>query len=286
MEGIFNVVKLALNEDIGPGDITTELLVQKGLKGTARIIAKEGLVLAGLDVAREAFRQVDPGLLFSSSHADGEELPAEAVIATISGELSSILTAERVALNLLQRLSGVATLTREFVRKIKGTRASIIDTRKTTPGLRVLEKYAVRVGGGKNHRFGLYDGILIKDNHIAAVGGITEAVKRARGKALHISRIEVETETLEQVREALPAGADIIMLDNMDIDTMGKAVKLINGKALIEASGGINLENVRQVAETGVDLISVGAITHSARATDISMEVSGQGTKKKALVYD
>ncbi|MBM2838522.1 MAG: nicotinate-nucleotide pyrophosphorylase, partial [Deltaproteobacteria bacterium] len=186
----------------------------------------------------------------------------------------SLLTAERVALNLLQRLSGIATLTRQYVKKTEGTTARIVDTRKTTPGLRALEKYAVRIGGGKNHRFGLFDGILIKDNHIAAVGSLTEAVKRAREKAPHTMKIELETENLDQVREAISAGAEIIMLDNMGIETMKKAVRLINGKALIEASGGINLNNVRQVAETGVDLISVGAITHSARSMDISMEIT------------
>lgn len=274
MDDIKDLIVNALREDIGPGDITTESLIAADVSGKAEIIAKESFILAGSDVARVVFKLVDPATSVTANQDDGQELPSGTVIATISGSLASLLTAERVALNLLQRLSGIATLTREYVKKIEGTKARILDTRKTTPGLRALEKYAVRVGGGKNHRFGLFDGILIKDNHIAAVGSINEAVKRARAKAPHTLRIEVETENIEQVREAISAGADIIMLDNMDIKTMREAVKLINGKALIEASGGINHNNVRQAAETGVDFISVGAITHSARAMDISMEIT------------
>ncbi len=273
MRDISSFIAEALREDIGPGDITTEALIPSGLKGRAEIIAKERLILAGIDVAREVFKQVDPAISFTAGHADGSELLPGALIATVSGELASLLTAERLALNLMQRLSGIATLTREYVKRTEETVAKIMDTRKTIPGLRALEKYAVKVGGGKNHRFGLFDGILIKDNHIAAVGNIKDAVRRAREKAPHTLKIEVETESIEQVKEALAAGADIIMLDNMDINTMKDAIKLIDGKALIEASGGINLDNVRQVAETGVDFISVGAITHSARAVDISMEV-------------
>lgn len=273
MDDIKTFIANALSEDIGPGDITTEALVSPGIKGKAEIIAKERLVLAGTDLAGEVFRQINPDVSFSAKHADGDELSKGTVIATIEGLLAPLLTAERVALNLLQRLSGIATLTREYVREIEGTKARIVDTRKTTPGLRALEKYAVRVGGGKNHRFGLFDGILIKDNHIAVVGNIRKAVKMAKGKASHTIKIEVETENLKQVKEALAAGADIIMLDNMDIKTMKEAVKHIKGRALIEASGGINLSNVREVAETGIDFISVGAITHSARAMDISMEI-------------
>lgn len=274
MDNIKTFISNALREDIGPGDLTTEALIQPDIEGKAELIAKEPLILAGIEVAREVFHQVNQDINFLGRHPDGEDLSSSTVIATISGPLRSLLTAERVALNLLQRLSGIATLTRQYVNGIEGTKARIVDTRKTTPGLRALEKYAVRIGGGKNHRFGLFDGILIKDNHIAAVGSLTEAVKRAREKAPHTLKIEVETENLDQVREAISAGAEIIMLDNMDIETMKEAVKLINGKALIEASGGINLNNVRQVAETGVDLISVGAITHSARSMDISMEIA------------
>ena len=274
MDNIKTFISNALREDIGPGDLTTEALIQPDIEGKAELIAKELLILAGIEVAREVFHQVNQDINFLGRHPDGEDLSSSTVIATISGPLRSLLTAERVALNLLQRLSGIATLTRQYVNGIEGTKARIVDTRKTTPGLRALEKYAVRIGGGKNHRFGLFDGILIKDNHIAAVGSLTEAVKRAREKAPHTLKIEVETENLDQVREAISAGAEIIMLDNMDIETMKEAVKLINGKALIEASGGINLNNVRQVAETGVDLISVGAITHSARSMDISMEIA------------
>ena len=274
MDNIKTFISNALREDIGPGDLTTEALIQPDIEGKAELIAKEPLILAGIEVAREVFHQVNQDINFLGRHPDGEDLSSSTVIATISGPLRSLLTAERVALNLLQRLSGIATLTRQYVNGIEGTKAKIVDTRKTTPGLRALEKYAVRIGGGKNHRFGLFDGILIKDNHIAAVGSLTEAVKKAREKAPHTLKIEVETENLDQVREAISAGAEIIMLDNMDIETMKEAVKLINGKALIEASGGINLNNVRQVAETGVDLISVGAITHSARSMDISMEIA------------
>lgn len=274
MDNIKTFISNALREDIGPGDLTTEALIQPDIEGKAELIAKEPLILAGIEMAREVFHQVNQDINFLGRHTDGEDLSSSTVIATISGPLRSLLTAERVALNLLQRLSGIATLTRQYVNGIEGTKARIVDTRKTTPGLRALEKYAVRIGGGKNHRFGLFDGILIKDNHIAAVGSLTEAVKRAREKVPHTLKIEVETENLDQVREAISAGAEIIMLDNMDIETMKEAVKLINGKALIEASGGINLNNVRQVAETGVDLISVGAITHSARSMDISMEIA------------
>lgn len=274
MDNIKNLIANALREDIGPGDLTTEALIPPNLEGKAELIAKEPLVLAGIEAAREVFHQVNQDINFLGRQIDGERLSPSTVIATVSGPLRSLLTAERVALNLMQRLSGIATLTREYVDRIEGTKARIVDTRKTTPGLRALEKYAVTIGGGKNHRFGLFDGILIKDNHIAAVGTLTETVKRARGMAPHMLKIEVETETLEQVREAISAGADIIMLDNMDIETMKEAVKLINGKAIVEASGGINLNNVRQVAETGVDLISVGAITHSARSMDISMEIA------------
>jgi nicotinate-nucleotide pyrophosphorylase (carboxylating) len=274
MDNIKTFILNALKEDIGPGDLTTEALVPPDIEGKAELIAKEPLILAGIKVAREVFHQINQDINFLGRHTDGEELSSSTVIATISGQLASLLTAERVALNLMQRLSGIATLTRQYVNRTEGTKARIVDTRKTTPGLRALEKYAVRIGGGKNHRFGLFDGILIKDNHIAAVGSLTEAVKRAREKAPHTLKIEVETENIDQVREAISAGAEIIMLDNMGIETMKEAVRLINGKALIEASGGINLSNVRQVAETGVDLISLGAITHSARSMDISMEIT------------
>lgn len=273
MDNIKTFISNALREDIGPGDLTTEALIPPDKYGKAYIVAKEPLVLAGMEAAREVFRQLDPCISFVGNHVDREYLYDGEVISKISGPLRHLLTGERVALNILQRLSGIATLTRQYVKKIEGKKAKIVDTRKTTPGFRALEKYAVTVGGGKNHRFGLYDGILIKDNHIAAVGNITEAVKRARESAPHTLKIEVETENLEQVKEAVFAGADIIMLDNMDIETMLEAVRLINGRAVIEASGGVNLETVRDIAETGVDLISVGAITHSARAMDISMEI-------------
>ena len=274
MNRLRDFIAAALAEDIGPGDITTGALIPPEAKGRAEIIVKENLVLAGMDAARDVFHQVNPEISFSANHKDGNELFSTSVIAIVSGSLASILTAERLALNILQRLSGIATLTRQYVNKIEGTSARIVDTRKTTPLLRVLEKYAVKTGGGKNHRFGLFDGVLIKDNHLAAVGGICEAVKRARKMAPHTLKIEVEVENLDQVEEALSAGVDIIMLDNMNLEAIREAVNLINGRAIVEASGGINLENVRQVAETGVDLISIGAITHSARAMDISMEIA------------
>jgi nicotinate-nucleotide pyrophosphorylase (carboxylating) len=208
-------------------------------------------------------------------HPDGTRVPAGAIIANFSGDAALLLQGERVALNILQRMCGTASLTRRYVEAVSGTRARIVDTRKTTPGLRVLEKYAVRIGGGINHRTGLYDGVLIKENHIAAAGGITVAVQRARAYIPHTLKIEVETENMEQVREALAAGADTIMLDNMDLASMGEAVRLIDGRSLVEASGGVSLETVRQIAETGVDIISVGALTHSARAMDISMLLEG-----------
>lgn len=266
-----DLIRYALKEDIHTGDLTTQACVPDQRPATARLVAKEPFVLAGLQVAARVFTLLDPAVGFEGLAADGTQLQAGAVIARISGDAASLLQAERVALNLLQRMCGVATLTASYVAAVSGTGARIVDTRKTTPGLRMLEKYAVRVGGGINHRTGLYDGILIKENHIAAAGGISSAVSRARSYIPHTLKIEVETETVEQVQEALSAGADIIMLDNMDCATMRACVELINGKALVEASGGVNLQTVRAIAETGVDIISVGALTHSPKAADISM---------------
>jgi len=267
------IISRALAEDIGHGDITTQVTVDPEAEGKAIIVAKEDMVLCGIDVFLEVFLTLDPSIDFSCEYMDGEDIANGNIIAELAGPLATLLTGERVALNLLQRMSGIATLTSKFAKAVSGTKAWILDTRKTTPGLRVLEKYAVTVGGGHNHRFGLSDGILIKDNHIAAAGGIKKAVLSARSLAPHTLKIEVECSTLPQVKEALAVGADIIMLDNMDNKTMKSAVKTIAGKALVEASGNMSLERVAAVAQTGVDFISVGALTHSAPAIDISMRV-------------
>ena len=271
MLSLDRIIEQALAEDIHTGDITTQAVVPGRRPATARLIAKEDMILAGVTVAGEVFRRLSRETVFAPCHADGDVLAKGDLLATISGDAADLLMGERVALNLLQRMSGIATLTARFVAAVAGTKARIVDTRKTTPGLRELEKYAVRVGGGINHRTGLYDGVLIKENHIAAAGGITEAIARARAYIPHTLKIEIETETLPQVEEALAAGADIIMLDNMSLDEMNSAVAMISGRALVEASGGVNLDSVRAIAETGVDIISVGALTHSPRAMDISM---------------
>ena len=271
MLSLDRLIDHALAEDIHTGDITTQAVVPGKRPASARLIAKEDLVLAGIHVAERVFARVSPDISFSACHVDGARIKKGELIASMTGDAANLLMAERVALNLLQRLSGVATLTARFVEAVQGTTARIVDTRKTTPGLRELEKYAVRVGGGINHRTGLYDGVLIKENHIAAAGGISEAISRARAYIPHTLKIEIETETLEQVEMALAAGADIIMLDNMSLADMRSAVTMIGKRALVEASGGVNLDSVRAIAETGVDIISVGALTHSPRAMDISM---------------
>jgi nicotinate-nucleotide pyrophosphorylase (carboxylating) len=269
--GIDRIIENALAEDIHTGDITTLAVVRESRPGRAILTAKEEMVLAGIDVAARVFHLLDPGIVFTRRHADGDRLAPGDVIAELEGRASLLLQGERVALNLLQRMCGIATITARYVEAVRGTRARVVDTRKTTPGLRILEKYAVRVGGGTNHRTGLYDGVLIKENHITAAGGLTEAVSRAKSYIPHTIKVEVETENLSQVAEAVAAGADIIMLDNMDIAAMREAVALIDRRALVEASGGVNLQSIRSIAETGVDIISVGALTHSARAMDISM---------------
>lgn len=268
---IDRLIEQALLEDIHTGDITTQAVVPGRRAASARFIAKENLVVAGLSTAARVFTILDPAISFKARLSDGEKATSGTILATIHGEAAQLLMGERVALNLLQRMCGIATLTTSFVEAVAGTKARIVDTRKTTPGLRQLEKYAVRVGGGINHRTGLYDGVLIKENHIVAAGGITEAIRRARAYIPHTLKIEIETETLQQVEEALAASADIIMLDNMSLDEMRAAVVIIGSRAQIEASGGVNLERVRSIAETGVDIISVGALTHSPRAMDISM---------------
>src|SRR6266568_33039 len=268
---IDRLIEQALLEDIHTGDITTLAVVPGQRQASAKLIAKENLVVAGLATAARVFSILDPGIRFEACLRDGEAAEPGTLLATVHGEAAQLLMGERVALNLLQRMCGIATLTASFVEAVAGTKARIVDTRKTPPGLRQLEKYAVRVGGGINHRTGLYDGVLIKENHITAAGGITEAIRRARDYIPHTLKIEIETETLSQVDEALAAGADIIMLDNMSLGEMRTAVATIAGRVPVEASGGVNLERVRAIAETGVDIISVGALTHSPRAMDISM---------------
>ena len=261
----------ALREDIGEGDMTTESCVPADRQARGSFLAREGGVLCGLDIARRVFALLDTTVSIVSDFIDGKCFTAGDTLGVITGPARAILNGERTALNLLQRLSAIATATAEAVEMVRGTRAHITDTRKTTPGLRALEKYAVRTGGACNHRFNLADGVLIKDNHIAAAGGIEKAVNAARDRAPHMMKIEVEVTNMEQVREALRAGADIIMLDNMDDDTMREAVREIGDQALTEASGNMGARDLASVAATGVDLISIGALTHSVRALDISL---------------
>lgn len=268
---IDRMIEQALLEDIHTGDITTRAVVPQKRPAKARLVAKEDLVVAGMHVAERVFKILNPEIIFSPGCSDGDRLEKGSIMASLGGDAADLLMGERVALNLLQRMCGIATLTSRFVSAVSGTSARIVDTRKTTPGLREIEKYSVRIGGGINHRTGLYDGVLIKENHISAAGGIAEAVRRARSYIPHTLKIEVETETIEQVQEALSAGAEIIMLDNMTLDDMRRSVLLIAGRAVVEASGGVNIDTVRAIAETGVDIISVGALTHSPKAMDISM---------------
>jgi nicotinate-nucleotide pyrophosphorylase (carboxylating) len=270
--GIKSVLRRALEEDIGYCDITSVSTIPERHGAKALFIAKGDFVLAGMPFVAEIFRLMDAGTEVRVFHEEGSKVTRGDSIAEIAGNTRVLLSCERVSLNILQHLCGIATLTRAFVEKVKGTGAKIIDTRKTTPGLRFMEKYAVRTGGGGNHRFGLFDGILIKDNHVAAAGGITAAVASAR-QAHHLSKIEVEVGNLDELNEALSAGADVVMLDNMSLNDMREAVKIAKGKAIVEASGNMSLERVRDVAETGVELISVGALTHSAPAADISMKI-------------
>jgi len=267
-----DLIARSLKEDIGTGDITTLSTIPAEKTITGRFIAKENGVLCGMDVAKAVFRFIDPAITLNNMKSDGEKIEKGEVIATVEGNARNILTGERLALNLMQHMSGIATRTREAVDQVAGTTARIADTRKTTPGLRVLEKYAVKCGGGSNHRFNLADGVLIKDNHIEAAGGITPAVKMARENIPHTLKIEVEVETFPQLEEALAAGADIIMLDNMSYEDMKKAVGIVAGRALTEASGNMGEKDLKTVAETGVDLISIGALTHSVKALDISLK--------------
>ena len=270
---IDKIIDSALEEDLGPGDITTEALVDLSVNGEARLIAKEEIILAGIGVFSRVFSRLDPEIVVETKYRDGEAVSNGEDIGIVKGSMRGILSGERTALNFLQRLSGIATLTRKYVERTDSSKVRVIDTRKTTPGLRILEKYAVRRGGGFNHRFGLFDGILIKDNHIAVAGSIAKALARIKGRVPHTLRIEVEVEDIKGVEEAIGAGADAILLDNMSLKEMREAVSIAGGRVLLEASGGITLESIEEVSKTGIDLISVGAITHSARSVDISLEV-------------
>ncbi len=272
------LVREALAEDIGTADVTTGLLISAGCQSTAHLIAHQKLVIAGTDAAELAFKLLDPRVQFDLRVSDGGSVEPDEQIAVISGKTAPILSAERVALNFLQRMSGIATLTRRYVKQIEGSNVRIADTRKTTPGLRVLEKQAVRAGGGVNHRMGLYDGILIKENHLAVLGAnaVQSAIERARQGGHHLSKVEVEVGSADAAEVAVRAGADAILLDNMAVEEMKEAVRRVRSVSehvIIEASGSISLDNVREVAETGVDIISVGKLTHSAPAVDISLEM-------------
>src|SRR5215210_434824 len=273
---LFNQIGMFLSEDLGRGDITTQATVTRNARARGRFLAKEPMVVAGLEAAEAVFSTLDAQQQIEAFASDGDEVEAGKVIARTSGFADVLLAGERLALNLMQRLSGIATLTRRFVEAVEGTNAQIVDTRKTTPGLRMLEKYAVATGGGRNHRFGLDDGVLIKDNHIALAGGVATAVERARKAAGHLHKVEVEVSRERDLRDAVEAGADILLLDNQTPEETRRLVEVARGlkpDVLLESSGGIALENVRAYAEAGVDLISVGAITHSARATDISFKI-------------
>lgn len=266
------IIRYAINEDSGYGDITSEAIFDKNFEISGTFIAKADGIIAGLPVVSAVFDEIDPRIVFSPLISDGTPVSPGMKIATVQGPVKPILAGERIALNFLQRLSGIATYTSSLAKLIKDYPAKIVDTRKTTPGLRMLEKYAVRQGGGHNHRFNLSDAVLIKDNHIAACGSITKAIERCRAYIPHTMRIEVEVENETQVREALAAKADIIMLDNMTPAEMKRMVELINGQAIVEASGNVNETNIVEIAATGVDIISVGSLTHSVRALDISLK--------------
>ena len=270
---IQDLIHKALAEDIGSGDVTTTATLLGDEQGVALATAKAALVVAGSAVFAAVFRTHDPALTVTLRKRDGECAEPGETLAEVEGPLASILTAERVALNLFQRMCGIATQTRRFCDAVAGTKARVLDTRKTVPGLRILDKYAVRAGGGHNHRFALYDGVLIKDNHITAAGGIGPAIQRCRERISHTLKIEIEVKNLAELKEAIAAGADAILLDNMGLKEMGQAVRQVAGKVPLEASGNMTLERIREVADLGVDLISVGALTHSVEAADISLNV-------------
>jgi nicotinate-nucleotide pyrophosphorylase (carboxylating) len=266
-------VRRALAEDLGWGDVTTEGTVEEQQRGLGRLLAKQDCVIAGLDVAEEAFLQLDPAAVMTRHHQDGTFVAAGTLVAEVSGRARALLTAERTALNVMQRLSGIATLTRRYVEAARGSSLVVLDTRKTTPSLRVLEKYAVRAGGGTNHRFALDDGILIKDNHLALAGGVAEALRRM-GRAVHDMPIEVEVRTLDELDEALAAGATRILADNMDLASLTETVQRARGRAQVEVSGGVTLERIPEIAASGADFVSVGALTHSAPAVDLSFKIA------------
>ncbi len=277
---LFNQIGAFLSEDLGRGDITTQATVARNTRARGRFLAKEPMIVAGLEAAEAVFSTLDAQQQLEAFVSDGDVVEAGKVIARTSGFADVLLAGERVALNLLQRLSGIATLTRQFARAIEGTNAEIVDTRKTTPGLRMLEKYAVQAGGARNHRFGLDDGVLIKDNHIALAGGVGAAVERAKRTVGHLHKIEVEVSTERDLREAITSGADILLLDNLapaETRALVELARSLSAHVLLESSGGIVLENVRAYAEAGVDLISIGALTHSARAMDISFKLQPGG---------
>jgi nicotinate-nucleotide pyrophosphorylase (carboxylating) len=283
LEYIDKIVEIALAEDVGKGDVTTESLIPHSMHGKAYMLVKENGVIAGTKVVERVFHQVDPGLKIEIKITDGKPVKKKDIVMLISGNVRSILKAERIALNFVQRMSGIATTTSKYVAKVRGLNVDIADTRKTTPVLRLFEKYSVLMGGGRNHRMDLNEAILIKDNHFAALRalGLTykEIIAKAKRNAPAGIKIEAETTTLQEVEDAVEVGVDIIMLDNMVLEDMKNAVKLIAGKAEVEASGGVNLKTVRSVAETGVDFISVGALTHSYKALDISLEIEPQTFK-------
>lgn len=270
-----DIVRMALEEDVGPGDITTGLTVSADAEAVALITSRQGAVIAGLPVAQMVLEETCRHLNFQSLADEGQRVQPGTDLVRIEADARGILTAERTALNFLQRLSGIATLTAEYVGRLADPSVKVLDTRKTAPLLRILEKYAVRVGGGDNHRFGLYDGILIKDNHVALAGGVARAVSRAKSGAPHYLRVQVEVRSVEEAREALDAGADALLLDNMSLDQMAKVASFSRDKALLEASGGITLDNIGEVSKTGIHFVSVGALTHSAPAIDLTLSITG-----------
>lgn len=267
------LIRCALEEDIGPGDVTTDALVDPGQTGIGTIITREPMIVAGVGLSGEVFLLLDPEVEVQPYYRDGQRVARGERVVAFEGSLAALLKGERTALNFMQRLSGIATRVRSFVDSLEGVPVRIMDTRKTTPGLRVLEKYAVRMGGASNHRMGLYDGILIKDNHIQACGGVGPAIERMKQKATHLMKIEIETSDIEQVKAAVAAGADVIMLDNMDISEIKAAVNLIDGAALVEVSGNVSMSDLKDLADLRVDIVSIGALTHSAKSVDLSMDI-------------
>lgn len=273
-----DVIRKALLEDLHYGDVTTDLLIPADQVVEAQVIIKEPGVLCGMELIALVFNQLDPTVLVECHYQDGSYLDQKLCVATIKGRARAVLKGERTMLNLIQHMSGIATQTKKYVEAVEGTTVKVVDTRKTTPNLRALEKYSVLVGGGKNHRFNLSESIMMKDNHIEAAGSITKAVECVKQQIGHTMKIEVEVETLEGLVEAIEAGADIVMLDNMSVQTMSEAVKIAKKRVILEASGGVTLETIRSIAMTGVDVISVGALTHSVKALDFSMKIKGKKT--------